>query len=417
MPIPRLLSALLCAALVLAALAGPQTAAAQGNLFAPVVKVNDRVITQYEVNQRARFYEVLNAPGDPVEQAMENLINERLQLDAAAALGVDASEEDIEAGIDEFAARANLSGEEFVARIGEAGVDPQTIRDFVKAGVIWRGVVRAKFGPRAQVTEAEIDRAIAVASQTGESAAPTGVRVLLSEIFLPTNSPENEARSRQIAAEIQQIDSIEGFAAAARRYSAAPSREQGGRQNWIDLNQLPEQVRGQVLGLAPGDIIGPIQVPNALAFFQLRAIEETGAPAENAVAVEFARFFIPGGRTEKTLAEARRIEAEVDTCDDLYGIAKGLPEDRLLRDTLPIDEIAGDIALELAKLDDGEVSTALTTGDGQALVFLMLCGRTMALEAEIDREQIRQRLTNQRLASYASGYLAELRADAYIEYP
>ncbi|MDF0600886.1 peptidylprolyl isomerase [Psychromarinibacter sp. C21-152] len=417
MPISRLVSAILCAALALIALPAAWPAQAQGNLFAPVVKVNDRVVTQYEVNQRARFYEVLNAPGDPVEQAMKTLVNERLQLDAAERLGVEATEEEIEAGLDEFAARANLSGEEFVARIGEAGVAPETIRDFVRAGVLWRGVVRAKFGPRAQVTESEIDRAIALASQTGEETGPSGVRVLLSEIFLPTNSPENEARAQQIAPQIARIDTIEEFAAAARRYSAAPSREQGGRQGWIDLNNLPSEIRGQVVGLAPGDVVGPIQVPNALAFFQLRALEETGAPAENAVAIEFARFFIPGGRTEKALAEARRIEAEVDTCDDLYGIAKGLPEERLMRDTLPVDQIAGDIAIELAKLDQGEVSTALTTADAQTLVFLMLCGRTMALEAEIDRDQIRQQLINQRLASYASGYLAELRADAYIEYP
>ena len=62
-------------------------------------------------------------------------------------------------------------------------------------------------------------------------------------------------------------------------------------------------------------------------------------------------------------------------------------------------------------------STALTTGDGQALVLLMLCGRTQAISEDVSREQVRANLQNQRLASYANGYLAELKADAVISYP
>ena len=118
-----------------------------------------------------------------------------------------------------------------------------------------------------------------------------------------------------------------------------------------------------------------------------------------------------------TLAEARKIEAKVDTCDDLYAIGKGKPEEQLLRDVLPVAEIQGDIAIELAKLDEGEVSTALTTGDGQALVFLMLCGRTLQINEDANREVVRQNLINQRLASYADGYLSELRSDAVIDRP
>ena len=120
----------------------------------------------------------------------------------------------------------------------------------------------------------------------------------------------------------------------------------------------------------------------------------------------FHRLLHSGGA-----AEAARIRAEVDTCDDLYGLAKGLPEDHLLREVLPVEEVPTEIALELAKLDEGESSTAL--GEG---VFLMLCGRTSALSEDVSREQIRSQLSNQRLASYADSYLAELRAEAHIVY-
>lgn len=408
MPLPRL-SALISAALCAVML--PVSAIAQADLFAPVVRVNDRAITQYELNQRTLFMELLRAPGNPEEEALERLIDERLQLDAAAAVGLEVTEDQIAAGIEEFAGRANLTGEEFLAALERGGVSEQTMRDFVRAGVAWRGLIRGRFGPRAQVGEDEIDRALQLASTTG------GARVLLSEIFLPANTPQAQVAAQRRAAEISQITTIPAFAAAARRYSAAPTRGRGGRQDWIPIGNLPPAIRSQVLTLAPGQVTDPIPVPNAIALFQLRAIEETGTPEAEAVAVEFARFFIPGGRTSGALARADRIRAEVDTCDDLYGVAKGLPEEQLLRDVLPVEEISGDIAVELAKLDEGEVSTALTTGDGQALVFLMLCGRTLAISEDVDREVVRQNLLNQRLQSYADGYLAELRADAIIRYP
>ncbi len=386
-------------------------ASAQSDLFAPVARVNDRVITQYELNQRILFFQILNAPGDLRQEALERLVQERVQLDAAERLGVEVTPEALEAGLTEFAGRTNLTSEQFLQAVAGGGVDAQTVRDFVRAGIAWRSVVQGRFGPRTQITESEIDRALALASNR------SGVRVLLSEIFLPANTPERQAAAQRRAAEISQITTIPAFAAAARRYSAAPSAGRGGRMEWIPLSNLPPAVASQVLALAPGQVSAPIPVPNAIALFQLRALEETGAPEAEAVSVEFARYFIPGGRTEATLAEARSIEARVDTCDDLYGVNLGQPEERLLRDTLPMAEIQGDVAMELAKLDEGEVSTALVSGDGQALVFLMLCGRTPAINVDVSREQVRANLRNQRLASYADGYLAELMADAVIAYP
>ncbi|MEL7115354.1 MAG: peptidylprolyl isomerase, partial [Pseudomonadota bacterium] len=339
MPLKRLL---ICS--FLWCLAGPL--AAQTNLFSPVLQVNDRVITQYELNQRAIFYELLNAPGDLIELSRDRLIEERLQQDAAAQFGIAVGDEELQAGMEEFASRANLTTEQFIAALGQQGVDAETFQDFVRVGIQWRRVVQGRFGPRSQVTEEEIDRALALGNAT------SGVRVLISEIFLPADTPERLAAAQRRAQEISEITTISAFAAAARRYSAAPSRGRGGRQNWLPIGNLPAQIRNQILTLAPGQVTDPIPVNNAIALFQLREIEETDAPSTEAVAIEFARYFIPGGRTERALDEAREIAADVDTCDDLYGVAQGQSEERLLRDVLPVEEIAGDIAIELAKLDE-----------------------------------------------------------------
>ena len=51
----------------------------------------------------------LRVPGDPLETAREELINDRLKLDVLEQAGIELSDEDITAGMEELAGRANLS--------------------------------------------------------------------------------------------------------------------------------------------------------------------------------------------------------------------------------------------------------------------------------------------------------------------
>lgn len=377
------------------------TAPAQ-NAYAPVVRVNDKAITGYEIEQRILLLSSLGAPGDLRAEAKERLIEERLQVQAAEAQGLEATEEGIQDGIAEFAGRANTEPDAFLAVLRSRGVAEQTFRDFIEAGVLWREVVRTRFVGRAQVSEDEIDRAVALAGQEG------GARVLISEIILPARNAEEQARAEAIAADLQTITSFEAFAAAARQVSASQSRTRGGRVDWLPLNRLPPPLRAQFLTMRPGQTSEPLRIPNAVGVFQLRAFEELPVSEPEIVAIDYAEFRIPGG----SQADAERVAQSIDTCDDLYGTAQDLPEDRLLREVRPPAEIPADVALELARLDDDEISTALTRGGTQ--LVLMLCGRTTESGAEIDRSEIRSRLLNDRIRSYGTAFLAELRAEAEI---
>jgi len=272
------------------------------NLFAPVAKIDDRVITAYELSQRMAFLRLLRAPGDIRALATDQLVEERLQLNTAERMGIVVDDEKLQAGMAEFASRADMQTNQFITAIAQGGVAGESFRDFVKAGLIWRDVVQARFRGRISITESEIDRALA---DTGS-----------------------------------------------------------GRQH---------------------------------------------------VSLEYAQYFIPGGQSSDALSKAQKIRRNVDTCDDLYTVAKGQPEEALLRDVLPVGQVPADIARELAQLDAGEVSTALTRNNGETLVFLMLCGRTTVLAEDISREEVRLQLSNQRLQILAGSYLEDLRADAHIE--
>lgn len=376
------------------------------NLFAPVAKVNESVVTEFEVQQRQRFLEVLNAPGATREGALTSLIDERLRNEAVAEAGIELTPQGIEDSLAEFASRADLSTEEFTQALGQSGVSRETFRDFVVNSVGWRELVRARYASRVQITDAEINRAL------GETQG-SGVRVLVSEIIIPA-PPQQAARVNALAEQISQSKSTAEFSNYASRYSATASRGRGGRLPWQNLTDLPPSLQPLILNLAPGEVTDPLPIPNAVALFQLRDIEETSVSAPTYSEIEYAAYYIPGGRTEPALAQAAQIRGRIDTCDDLYGIAKGQPAEVLERVKKAPSDIPQDVAIELSKLDTGEVSTTLTRANGQTLMLLMMCGRTAAANASASREDVTNALRQERLTGYAEQLLEQLRADARI---
>lgn len=389
------------------AISAGAVATAQG-LFSPVITVDERAVTGFEIQQRVRLLEQLNTPGNLERLARDQLIEDRLKLAAAADAGQLPGPDEIAAGVEEFAARANLTPDQFIAQLAADGIAEETFIDFVRAGVAWRNVVGARFGPRVQITEAEVDRAL-------QATAPgtATLEVLLSEIIIAAPPAQAEAVARE-AERISQLRTEAEFSEAARRFSATASAEQGGRLDWVSVGELPEGLRRVILALQPGEVTQPLPLEGAVALFQLRGLRETAPRRAPVTAIEFATVLIPGGRSEAGLGRAADVMARADTCDDLFGVVLDLPPEALQIQTLPPGQIPDDVAFELAKLDPGEISIALTRAEGTLLLLTMLCGRTTALTEDADREAVRQQLRNERLASLADGFLAELRASAVI---
>ena len=143
-------------AIGLALIVHMQIPAAAQEAFAPAAFVNGRVISQYEVGQRVQFMTLMRQPGDIPALAMSSLIDDSLRRDAANRLEVASTTEEIQAAMTEFANRNKLPLEEFLAALNDGGVAPETLRDFVEAGLLWRAVIRAKFGDNTEISDAEL---------------------------------------------------------------------------------------------------------------------------------------------------------------------------------------------------------------------------------------------------------------------
>jgi len=313
------------------------------NPFSPAIVVDGEIITHYQITQRARLLQVLNVPGNPKSVARTQLIEDSLKRSAAAELSIIITEAELQAGIEEFAGRANLNADRFIQELANLGIDRTAFEQFIKTSLLWRYVVQAKFGARSRVTDEQLQRAVQSASDG------SNVRVLLSEIILPL-LPGQEQQTLETAEAIKNLTGFDAFSKAAKRYSAAPSRDMGGRVKWQDLNSLPTVLKPLIFGLAPGEVTEPLRVPNAVALFQLRAIEETGFAFPSSGTIDYLTYEFE----QSDLDTLQHLKAKIVHCDDLYAEAERSPTHMFSRKSMPVKNIQTELAEILTLLDRHE---------------------------------------------------------------
>lgn len=376
------------------------------NPYAVAIRVNDSVITNWEIDQRIALLRAFGTGGNLRKTAEEQLIEDRLRVQAARAAGIEITQEEIEAGVAEFAQRGNLTGPQLYAYVQQRGASKEALEDFVRAGLMWRALVQARFGPRAAVSEAEVDTALSL--QAGRKAE----EILIAEIRLPLDGRNDEATLELAERLSREIQSEAAFAAAARRYSRAPSRVRGGLLDWLPVASLPPQVAGPIMALNPGEVTAPIPLGPTVGLFQLRGVR----PARNAtndgpVTLSWVSVEVPG---DARSAEAAAVELinDVDTCLDLRAQARRFGREPAYTDRVEEEgAIPAPVALALANLDRNEATwIARATG---GVTVLMLCERLPELP-EGARDAIRNALFQQRIGGFGQGYLEELKGEAVV---
>jgi len=372
--------------------------AAEG-IFDTIISVDGAAITTYELEQRILFFSFLNEPGDTLISSRQSLIDDRLKMAAGSKDGFALTPTELENAMLDFAKNSNQSLGGLLNLLNEGGVDAETFRDYVEVGVVWREVVRKRFGSQSQPTESEIDRALAAERAEGD------ISVLLTEIVLPAG-PSQLEESRKIARELAKITSISSFSEKAKKLSVSSSRENGGKIPWRNLKDLPNGLRQIIASLRPGQVAKPLEVQNAIVLFQLRDVEELGLKAPEIISMKFAK--ITGVNSVLDLATKT-----VNSCNDLYGLVK-LDKDVVLEMlTQHPDEIEQATALRLNRLDRHEMSIFSDSSDSIGNM-IMLCERNYTTSADISRSEVAKNIRAARLTNLAEGYLAELRTNATV---
>ena len=372
---------------------------AQANfLLAAKIQVNNSVITQFELDQRAKFLGALKFTGNHSELAQTQLIEERLKQSEAQKLNISASDFEIEDALKRFASRANLTVKEFNKELKRLEIYPDTFRSYVETEVIWQKLVNKKFGAQSSVSNLQLQRAKSI------SKFEDTIQVLLTEIIIPF-SKDDRSEKENLANLLKQIKSTEEFSNAAQKYSKAPTATVGGRVKWQNFDRLPGIIKPLILGLSPGQVTEPIMLTKAIALFQLRDISEIKTDRTQLELLDFIKV-------KSDLKYLSFVQDNFHNCSDLEAIIGGQTEVTLTRKKLLSDEIPNTLVPVLDNLDQNE--SEIIVADGQSQLVIM-CERNNQLNSTARTlEQDKNVLQTNRLKHLARSFLETLKDNARI---
>ena len=372
---------------------------AQANfLLAAKIQVNNSVITQFELDQRAKFLGALKFTGNHSELAQTQLIEERLKQSEAQKLNISASDFEIEDALKRFASRANLTLKEFNKELKRLEIYPDTFRSYVETEVIWQKLVNKKFGAQSSVSNLQLQRAKSI------SKFEDTIQVLLTEIIIPF-SKDDRSEKENLANLLKQIKSTEEFSNAAQKYSKAPTATVGGRVKWQNFDRLPGIIKPLILGLSPGQVTEPIMLTKAIALFQLRDIREIKTDRTQLELLDFIKV-------KSDLKYLSFVQDNFHNCSDLEAIIGGQTEVTLTRKKLLSDEIPNTLVPVLDNLDQNE--SEIIVADGQSQLVVM-CERNNQLNSTARTlEQDKNVLQTNRLKHLARSFLETLKDNARI---
>jgi peptidyl-prolyl cis-trans isomerase SurA len=135
------------------------------------ILVNDAPITSFDIKNRTAMLQAFTRGKQGEKDAIEQLVDEKLMLQEAARRNVTVSDEEIAQEFAKRATQARLTPAQFEAAMRQTGIDPETFKDFLRANMAWREIVRARFRSTVNVTEQDVAAALNERSAEGANQA------------------------------------------------------------------------------------------------------------------------------------------------------------------------------------------------------------------------------------------------------
>ena len=120
------------------------------------VMVNGEPITNFDVEQRTKLDFLSTHKPAPRQQVLEELIDEKLKIKEAKQFSVDPTASDIDASFAEMSARMHVTSDQLAKTLESQGIRPDTLKQRIRADMVWTSLVRGRFKESLQVSEKEV---------------------------------------------------------------------------------------------------------------------------------------------------------------------------------------------------------------------------------------------------------------------
>jgi peptidyl-prolyl cis-trans isomerase SurA len=265
-----------------------------------VAVVNSEPVTNQEVQTLGqRLQREAQAQGRPVDApeakrlALEQLINDKAQLQQARDAGIVIDEEALDQAEAGVASNNQLTREALRQRLQQDGVALSTFREQLRQQLLLTRVREREVESRVRISDIEVEQFLQ--EQIKAQAARVSVELNLAMILIavPENSTQEqikplEDQAREVA---RRARSGENFAELAKTFSQALDRgASGGALGLRPVERYPELFVQAVVALPVGGVSEVLR--SGAGFHVLKVLERQQAPATLMVAQTRARHIL-----------------------------------------------------------------------------------------------------------------------------
>ena len=420
------------------ALIGPGLAQAQSNLKSRpvdyiVAVVNSEPITNNEVKNLKLRLEKQLQPGVAVpsaqvltQQALDQLINEKTQLQQARDNGIRIDDTEIDQTELNIARQNQVSKEELYKRLVSEGLSVSAFREQLRNQLMISRLRERDVDNRARISDTDIAQYLQ-SQQAGKPVASSPVDINLAMILIavPESSSEQEAAELKIKAQqiAQRAKRGESFAALAQAFSQAPDKgANGGEMGLRTADRYPTLFIDSTQNLNKGEVSDPVR--SGAGFHILKVLDKKQSEMSSTLILQTrARHILLRTGSELSEAAARNrlvtYKQRVQTGTDFADLARQFSQDGSASAGGDLGwaspgQFVPEFEEVMARLQPGQISDPLISRFGAHLIQVME-RREVPLSVREQREMIRTQLREKKIEELYSAWVEELRGRAYVE--
>ncbi len=162
--------------------------------------VNGEAITQFDIDQRIKLTTLTTRKTPSRQEALEDLINDKVKIKEGKKYGLDMPSSDIDGAFGNMAARMRMNSDQLVKTLEGHGIRPETLKLRIKADMTWGNLVRGRFQSSFLVPEKDL----AGVGTSGDKPETESFEYLVRPIVLivPRGSPPAAVEARRKEAEL-----------------------------------------------------------------------------------------------------------------------------------------------------------------------------------------------------------------------
>jgi peptidyl-prolyl cis-trans isomerase SurA len=389
-----------------------------------VARVNDDAITDFDLSQRIQFAIKTTGLQDTPDlrqrmasQVLRQMIDERLQIQNAKRLGLPTSDAEVQQRLSEIERGAGMNPGQFRLFLQSIGVPYDIAAQQFEAQLAWGKIVRRKVRPLVDVSEAEIDDALA---RLRANIGKTESRV--AEIFVPVDRTEGVDEAKRNADRIHdQLKRGAPFAAVAQQFSQGASAQTGGDIGWVLPGSLDPAVDAAIGKLQPRQFSEPVRSPGGWHILYVVDRRQFAATRPDDVRLNLVQLTLSlpvnasAEETNRASADAQKAMAAVRQCTDLHaqaGQLKGATSGDLKG--VRIGDLAGNRQMyeDIPRLQVGATAGPFRVAEG--LQIVSLCSRAGG-DGLPTRDAIQQQILLQKLEAASRRYMRDLKRTSTVD--